>query len=106
MKPELGRPDMAGDDSHHGQGHDAFVLGKVAGDPNGQCAFAEIANEGEQETSFAEDAANIARAHTSTAQFANVLSKPTADKIVTGGKTAQQVGAKTNATGLIPVGRA
>jgi hypothetical protein len=73
VKSELRGPDVTSNDRNHGKGHDAFVLGEMVRDPNGQRPFAEIANESEQKSGFAQNPANVARADAAAAEFANVL---------------------------------
>src|SRR5579862_7185407 len=97
---------MTRNDRDHRQRDDAFIGGKIAGNPDGKAALAEVTQECEEKAGFSENATDVACPDAAAAQFANVLPQALTHEVITGGKTTQHVGAKTDATGLVPVGRA
>src|SRR5262245_11370518 len=105
MKTQLHGPDMPGDDRDHGQNHEASVVGEMFGGPHGERAFAEVEKDGEEKSSLAQDPADISRADTAAADFADVLVGEPANKIVPRRETAEDISAQANAAGQVPVRR-
>ena len=104
-EPKLCGPDMSDDDGDHCQSDETGVIGEMAGDPDCESAFGNIADEGGQEAGPTQDAPDVFRADAAAAEFAEVLVSAEPDQIIASGETAQEVRAEGNGTSLAPIGR-
>jgi len=105
MKAKLRGPDMANDDGDHGESEIMGIARPMAGGPNGEGAFSDVAEQGHSKAGPAEGSADIFCADAAAALFADIASGADADEIVASGETTEHVSAQYNPACLGPIRR-